>query len=140
MTQIKAWKPKKTLTLANIQNPLKTSLINLILSNSVDLEPTLNLTKDWPSLIDFNEVSLIWLLSSHNLTVWLSLSFTKSNISLHSTNPTAKFWISIWLHDRHVLLYPPTRKLWWTPLTQSDHPKWLKYAINLIDTFPTLSI
>ena len=46
-------KKKKNLkTLANTQNPLKTSLINLILSNPVVLEPTLN-----ASLIDFNEVS-----------------------------------------------------------------------------------
>ena len=43
----KGMKTKKTLkTLTNTQNPLKTSLINLILSNPMVLEPTLKrLTK-----------------------------------------------------------------------------------------------
>ena len=44
---VKGMKTKKTLkTLTNTQNPLKTSLINLILSNPMVLEPTLKrLTK-----------------------------------------------------------------------------------------------
>ena len=119
----KSMKIKKTLkhwSILNTQNPLKTSLNNLIWSNLVVLEPTLNLTIDWPSLIDFNKVSqdLITMFSQSDHLI-ITVNY-KHKYFTHSTNPTVRFWISIWFHDGHMLLYPPTGKLWlihWHNLT-----------------------
>ena len=101
------WQKQENLkTLINTQNPLKTSLNNLIWSNPMVLEITLNFDQRsikfnrlWRSLTRFDySIFTIWPFDYHcNLQIQIFHKYFT-----HSTNPTVKFWILIWFHDGHV--------------------------------------
>ena len=108
MKLIKTWNQENLKTLVNTQNPLKTSLNNLIWSNPVVLELTLNLTKDWPSLIDFDKVSqdLISLFSQSDCLIIIVIYKHKYLTTFYQSNGQ--------ILDLHLVS-------WWTCVVVSTH-------------------
>ena len=112
----------------NTLNKLKTSPINQIWSSQMVLEPMLKfdqrLTKfDWLDEIS-QDLIAIFLHYDHLIVNVLHkhkylTTFCQSNNHILDLNL---------LHDGHVSLYPPTKKLWLTLFTQSDHLIKLKFA------------
>ena len=116
--------------LINTQNPLKTSLNNLIWSNLVVLEPTLNFDQR------LNKFNRLW------------RSFARFDYSVSQSDRL--IITKIYKHKYFTTFYQSNGQIldlhlvsWWThvvvptywetlinPLTQSDHSKWLKYTIK----------
>ena len=91
-----------------------------------------SLTKDWPNLIDFDEVSqyLTTLFSQSDCLVVIVLHKHKYLIVFYQSNGQI-LDLSL-LHDGHVSLYSPTKKLWLTLFTQSNHLIKFKFKTNIL--------
>ena len=77
------------------------------------------LTKYWPILTKFCK---LWVLTSHNLTIWLLLCILHQHQYLTTFFESNDQILDLSLeHYGHVLLYPHTRKLWLVTVSQSNH-------------------